>query len=200
MIYSLGLPPRPDEDPPYRDLHRQDTEHGNDQSGSSSWLYSRRRGGWAGACLPLHLEDAFLVSPDTEELIGGRARFRISDFGTSGRDRRPWRHSADLKHQLAGTSGELRLVRNYDGDQSAAWEEVTAMLTLNGITDAVPLGRLNVVGPLPSIAGGGGHVAAVGVDVPFRARVWGLALPRQTWCHVHVEGLVRLLPQWPVQR
>ncbi|MEV6054872.1 hypothetical protein [Streptomyces sp. NPDC052107] len=199
MIYSFGLPPRADEDPPYRDSRLQDTEHGNDRGGSGSWLYRRRRG-WAGSYLPLRLEEAFLVSPDTEELIGGRARFRISDCGTSGHGRRMWRHPAALRHQLAGTGGELRLVRNYDGDQGTAWEEVTAMLTLNGITDAVPLGRLNVVGPLRSIADGGGHVAAVGVDVPFRASVWGLALPRHTWCHVHLEGLVHLLPRWPVQR
>ncbi|MFI6495185.1 hypothetical protein [Streptomyces sp. NPDC050564] len=198
MIHSFGLPPRAHEDPPYPESHLQDTEHGNDPSGSSSWLYSRRRG-QTGSYLPLHLEDAFMVSPDTEELIGGRARFLISDFDTFGHRRRAWRHPAGLRHQLVGTKGELRLVRNYNGDQSAAWLEITAMLTLNGITDAVRLGRLNGVGPLPSIAGGGGHVAAVGVDVPFRASAWGLALPKRTWCHVHLEGLVHLVSQWPVQ-
>jgi len=199
MIYSFGLLPRAAEDPPYPDSYLQDTEHGNDRSGSSSWLYSRRRG-QAGSYLPLRLEDAFMVSPDTEKLIAGRARFRISDVDTSGHRRRAWRRPAGLRHQLAGTNGELRLVRNYDGDQSTAWQEATAMLTLNGITDAVLLGRLNVVGPLPSIADGGGHLAAVGIDVPFRARAWGLALPKHTWCHVHLEGLVHLLPQWPAQR
>ncbi|MGW2695057.1 phosphatase PAP2 family protein [Streptomyces sp. NPDC001296] len=170
----------------------------NDPSASSSWLHSRHRGR-AGSYLPLHLEDAFLVSADTEELIGGWARFRIADRDTSGHGRRAWRPRAALRHQLAGTSGELRLVRNYDGDQGTAWEEVTAMLTLNGVTDAVPLGRLNVVGPLPSIADGGGHVAAVRVDVPFRASVWGLARTPHTRCHVHLQAQVRVLPQWPVQ-
>lgn len=164
MIHSLGLRPRVDEDRPFPDPCLQDTEHGNDRSGSSSWPCSTRLR-QAGSLRPLSLEDAFMVGPDAEVLIG-----------------------------------ELQLVRNDDGDQSIAWQEATAMRTFNGMTDAVLLGRLNVLGRLLSIADGGSHLAAAGIDMPLHASPGDLTLPRRTWCPVHLVGLMRLLPQWPVQR
>ncbi|MFD9001488.1 hypothetical protein ACFV0T_11045 [Streptomyces sp. NPDC059582] len=75
------------------------------------------------------------------------------------------------------------------------------MLTLNGITDIATLIRLNVGAPFPLIAGKKmGHVAAVGVDVRFLAGLWDLAVPGRTRCQLHLEGLVRLMPDWPVPR
>jgi hypothetical protein len=73
------------------------------------------------------------------------------------------------------------------------------MLTLNGITDAATVVGLNIGSPFPSIAGKeSGRVAAVGVDVRFFADLWDLAVPERTRCRLHLEGLVRLMPDWPM--
>ncbi|MFG2476339.1 hypothetical protein [Streptomyces fagopyri] len=76
-----------------------------------------------------------------------------------------------------------------------------AVLTLNGITDVVPLVRLSIVGPIPYVAGSEqGHAAAVAIDLRFSAGLWGLAVAEGTRCRVHLEVLARLLPDWPTQR
>ncbi|MEU4097839.1 hypothetical protein [Streptomyces sp. NPDC026673] len=147
----------------------------------------------------MQLAEAFLVGHGSGGPAGGLVRFRISDDGEAGRSRRPsWRRT-DLGRQLAGSGGELRLVHPYDG--TGTRRALIPMLTLNGITDVAALGRLSVVGPFPSVAGrGSGHAATLGVDVRFLAGLWGLAVPEHTRCHVHLEGRVRVMPDWPMPR
>ncbi|MFF3462408.1 phosphatase PAP2 family protein [Streptomyces sp. NPDC002619] len=200
MIYSVPPPPPDDVDRPDLGPQPPDSGDGNGYRGASSWLRCRRRG-QISSHLPLHLVDAFLVSHDNEEPAGGLLRFRISDASEAGRSRRSWWRRADLGHQLAGSDGELRLVRTYPDDETGTCQALSATLTLNGITDAVTLLRLNVVGPFSSIAGKeSGHVVAVGIDVRFFAGLWDLAIAEHTRCQVHLEGQVRLVPDWPMPR
>ncbi|MFE2585520.1 hypothetical protein [Streptomyces sp. NPDC059378] len=200
MIFSVPPPPPDELGPPDIEATSPDARHGNGSRGGSNWLDSRRRG-QGSSRLPLHLAEAFLVSDDTEEPAGGLLRFRISDGDAAGGRRRSWWRQADLGRQLAGSGGQLRLVRNHLQDRTGTRRTLTAMLTLNGITGAVTLTRLNIVGPFPSIAGREpGQVAAVRVDVRFPAGLWDLAVPEHTRCQVHLEGLVRLLPVWPAPR
>ncbi|MGV9245309.1 hypothetical protein [Streptomyces sp. NPDC003710] len=106
-----------------------------------------------------------------------------------------------MEHQLAGLQGQLRLTRNCTPSASETHQALIAMLTLNGITDAAPLIRLDIAGPFPYVTGREpGDTAALGVDVHFLAGLWGLALPRRARCRVHLEGPVRLLPDWPTPR
>ncbi|MFF3057390.1 hypothetical protein [Streptomyces sp. NPDC057909] len=200
MIYSAPPPPSGDGDRPSIGPQPPDSEHGKGNRGASSWLRSQHRG-QVSSHLPLHLVDAFLVSHDNEEPAGALVRFRISDAGEASRSRRSWWRRADLGRQLAGSVGELRLVRTCPDDETGTCQALIATLTLNGITDAVTLVRLNIGGPFPSIARKeSGHVAAVSIDVRFFAGLWDLAIPEHMRCQVHLEGLVRLMPDWPMSR
>ncbi|MFF3563665.1 hypothetical protein ACFYXS_26805 [Streptomyces sp. NPDC002574] len=200
MIHS-PQPPRPD-DGDHASVGRRSL--GGDGRGtdgwSGCWLRSRRRGR-ASSLLPLHLGEAFLVGHGGKRPSGGLMRFQFPDVVEARRSRRPWRRRTDVGRQLAGSGGELRLVRGRTSDDSITPQAVIAMLTLNGITDVAPLLRLSIAEPLPYTAGSErGQAAAVGLDVHFFAGLWGLAVPARTRCRVHLEGPVRLLPDWPVPR
>ncbi len=173
------------------------------QEGADSWLRTRRRGR-APSQLPLHVEDAYIVGHGALGPVGGLVRFRGPDFGEVGRRHRAWwSRGTDLERRLSASSGELRMIR----DRRAAGPRpaLMAMLTLNGITDrAVPL-RLSLFGPLPPDEGGADAerevpTAVVGIDVRLSASAWRLPLPAYARCHVHLEGVMRMLPEWPLPR
>ncbi|WP_345651150.1 hypothetical protein [Streptomyces siamensis] len=95
----------------------------------------------------------------------------------------------------------MRLFRNDLSDGTGVRPAPIAILTLNGITDAATLVRLNIGGSYLSITGkGAGRVAAVDVDIRFSAGLWGLLVPEHTRCRVHLEGPAHLIPDWPMQR
>ena len=204
MTYS-SPPPSPDDgDPSAVGPKPPNSEDGNGNGGPGGWLRSRRCG-QVFSHLPLHLDEAFLVSDVARGPAGGLVRFRMSDADEAGCSRRSWSRSwwrrTDVEHQLVGSEGQLRLVRNRAPSESGTHQALIAMLTLNGITDAAPLIRLGIAGPFPYVAGRKpGDTAGLGVDVHFLAGLWGLALPQRARCRVHLEGPVRLLPDWPTPR
>jgi hypothetical protein len=200
MIYS-SPPPSPDDgDRSAVGPKPPNSEDGNGNRGAGSWLRSRRCGR-VSSRLPLHLDEAFLVSHVARGPAGGLVRFRMSDADEAGSSRRSWWRRMDVGHQLAGSEGELRLDRKCHRGESGTHRGLIAMLTLNGITDAAPLIRLDIASPFPYVAGREpGHIAGVGVDVHFFAGLWGLDLPERARCRVHLEGPVRLLPDWPTPR
>lgn len=167
---------------------------------AGSWLRSRRSGQMS-SYLPLHLDETFLVHGGVRDTAGGLVRFRIPGVDEAGPSRRSrWRRT-DLGHQLAGSEGELRLIRSRPRTESAIQRAPIAMLTLNGITDAAPPIRLDIAGPSPAVAGEQrGRTAGLGVDVHFFAGLWDLALPEHTRRRLHLEGPVRVLPDWPTAR
>lgn len=200
MIYSVP-PPFPGEgSPPGSGPQPSEMRHDRGGDNGESWLSSRRRGR-VSTRLSLRLVDAFLVSDDAEGPAAGLVRFSAPDTGNAVRARRSWRRRAPLERQLAQSGGELRLLRDRLADETGAGSSPLVVLTLNGVTDIATLERLNVGDPSPLIPGKkSGHVAAVGVDVRFLASLWGLAVPKHTRCRLHLEGLVRLRPDWPVPR
>lgn len=112
MIYPpLPLPLPPD------DGDRLSLGHGSPDigGGTDSRLYSRRRGRTSSP-LPLHLEEAFLISHCGRRPREGVVRFRIPDLAEERRPGRSRSHRADVGRQLAGSTGQLRLV----GGRSAA--------------------------------------------------------------------------------
>ncbi|MFE2545708.1 hypothetical protein [Actinacidiphila glaucinigra] len=142
--------------------------------------------------------EAFLVGDDAEGPTGGLVRFRISDAIEKGRPRRSWWPRTDVGRHLAGSTGELRLARNHGHDGTTAPQALIAMLTLNGITDVVPLVRLDIAYTLPHVADAdSGRAAAIGVDVHFYAALWDLPITARTKCRLRLEGSARLLPDWP---
>ncbi|MDX2701369.1 phosphatase PAP2 family protein [Streptomyces sp. PA03-6a] len=170
-----------------------DSGHGTGKAGG--WLRSRRPGQTA-SHLTLHLGDVFLVGDDAEGPTGGLVRFRIPDAVEDGRPRRSWWPRTDVGRHLAGSTGELRLVRNHRHDGTTAPQALIAVLTLNGITDVVPLVRFDIADTLPHVADADSGRAAA-VDVHFFAGLWDLPIPARTKCRVHLEGPARLLPDWP---
>ncbi|WP_377267623.1 hypothetical protein [Peterkaempfera sp. SMS 1(5)a] len=195
ILYPLPPPPDDNEDRSGAERRLPDSRYGN--GGSGSWLRSRCRGRGS-AHLLLHLGEAFLIDHGSKGPTGGLVRFRVSDTVEQRRPRSSWR--TEVGRQLAGSGGELRLVRNYAGARATTHDDaLIAILTLNGITDAAPLARLDISDPLPYVAGSAsGHAAAVGVDIHFFAGLWNLAMPARTRCRVHLEAPLRLLPDWPV--
>ncbi|MGI5134073.1 MULTISPECIES: hypothetical protein [unclassified Streptomyces] len=198
MIYP-SPPPSPDDGD--RSAVRPKPPNSEDGNrGAGSWLRSRRCGR-VSAHLPLHLDEAFLVRHVARGPAEALMRFRIADADEAGHSRRSWGRRTDVGHQLAGSEGELRLVRNCPRGESGTHQAPIAMLTLNGITDAAPLIRLAIADHFPYVAGREpGHTAGVGVDVYFLAGFWGLDLPERARCRMHLEGPIRLLPDWPTPR
>ncbi|MER5409017.1 hypothetical protein [Streptomyces sp. NPDC002769] len=144
--------------------------------------------------------EAFLVSRGGRRPAEGLVHFRISDNVEEHRSRRSWSRRTDVGRQLAGSAGELRLVRFRPVDQSVTSRASIAVLTINGITDVAPLARLDVADPFPCAVGmERGRAAPAGFDVHFVARLWDLAFPERTRCQVHLEGSFRVLPHWPLQ-
>ncbi|MFD8079424.1 hypothetical protein ACFV3E_43190 [Streptomyces sp. NPDC059718] len=160
---------------------------GNGSRGAGNRLRSGRRDRLLSS-LPLHFVEAFLVGHGAGGPAGGLVRFRIPGADEAGG---LWRRT-DLGRQLAGSGGEVRLVRPYD--DTGTRRALIAMLTLNGITDVAALVRLDIAGRGP------GRDVTVGVDVRFLAELWDLALPEHTRCRVHLEGRVREMPGRPMPR
>ncbi|MGD1224118.1 hypothetical protein AB9Q10_37475 [Streptomyces krungchingensis] len=193
-------PPPDDGDTPSIGSRPPGMRPGNGNRVPGSWLRSQRRG-QGPTHLPLQLVEAFLIGHDSGGPTGGLLRFRTADADGPGRARPSWWRRPDLGHQLAGSRGELRLFRNDRSDATGTRPAPIAILTLNGITDAATLVRLNIGGTFLSITGkGAGRVADVDVDVRFSAGLWGLRLPEHTRCRVHLEGPARLISDWPMQR
>ncbi|MDX2707588.1 hypothetical protein PV350_32790 [Streptomyces sp. PA03-6a] len=142
--------------------------------------------------LPLHLVEAYLVGHGAGGPAGGLVRFRIPGADEGGGSRRLSWGRTDLGRQLAGSGGELRLVRPHD--DTGTRRALIVMLTLNGITDAAALVRLDIAGRGP------GRAVTVGVDVRFLAGLWDLAAPEHTWCRLHLEAQVREMPGRPMPR
>ncbi|MFF7216903.1 hypothetical protein ACFZAU_41400 [Streptomyces sp. NPDC008238] len=198
MTYSSPFPFSDDGDRPNIGPKPLTSLNGNGNRESGSWLRSRRYG-QVSSHLPLHLGEAFLVSHVTRSPAGGLVRFHIPDADEAGHLRRSWRRRTDMGHQLAGSGGELRLVRNCPQGESGSGQALIALLTLNGITDVVPLIRLDLASPFPYPTGGErGPTTGVGVDVEFLAGLWNLPLPGRARCRVHLEGSAQLLPDWPM--
>ncbi|MGW9027715.1 hypothetical protein ACWGQ5_26840 [Streptomyces sp. NPDC055722] len=200
MIYP-SPPPSPDDgDRSAVRPKARNSEDCNGNRGAGSWLRSRRCGR-VSSHLPLHLDEAFLVSHVARGPAEGLMRFRIADADEAGHSRRSWGRRTDMGHQLAGTEGQLRLVRNSPRGEGGTHQALIAMLTLNGITDAAHLIRLDSASLFPYVAGREpGHTAGVGVDVHFFAGLWGLDLSERARCRMHLEGPIRLLPDWPTPR
>ncbi|MFG3590324.1 hypothetical protein [Streptomyces sp. NPDC047990] len=197
MIYPpLPLPLPPD------DGDRLRLGHGSADTGggTDSRLYSRRRGRTSSP-LPLHLEEAFLISHCGRRPRDGVVRFRIPDFVEERRPGPARSHQADLRRQLAGSTGQLRLVGGRSAARGTAPRSSLAVLTINGITDIASLARLDVADPFPCPVGDGqGHAAATRLDVHFVARLWNMAVPERTRCQVHLEGPFRVLWHGPSGR
>lgn len=195
MIYFAPPPPWGHEGPP-----AAGTQGANALPGG---LLSGRRHGLVPARLPLRPAEAFLVGDDAGGPAGALVRFSVLPSRRAGRLRRSALLSrsrgTSLASLLAGSAGELRLVRGRGVETCGARRGLTVLLTLNGITDAADLAGMNVTGPLPSIAGSAPRrVAAFGLDVRFTAGAWGLAGGAgRMRCRIRLEGLAQLRSDWP---
>ncbi|QFZ72971.1 hypothetical protein GFH48_06585 [Streptomyces fagopyri] len=189
---SLPLPP-----PPGDGKHLCTGQQSPDSVGeeADSWLCTRRRG-QASVRLPLRLVESFLISRDGRKPVEGLVRFQIAE---SIERRRSWSRRTEPGSQLAGSAGELRLVRHRIA-HSRAPRLPLAVLTLNGITDVTPLARLSIANPfLVSVGSERGRAAAADLDVHFLGRLWDLAVAERTRCQLHLEGSFSVLPHWPSQ-